>query len=79
MVGNNTWTPIPNAIFNPAVCVPNNIMTVDFPTLKTQQVRFLFKGNKAQGTFVGISEIEIWAPWPQGPVGYYEAEGVEPV
>jgi len=47
---------------------------VDFQPTRTQRLRVLFSNNASQGTFVGISEIEVWGLWPQTGGGVYEAE-----
>ncbi|ODM94722.1 hypothetical protein Ocin01_11959 [Orchesella cincta] len=47
----------------------------DVVTEKEKLVRVIFARNQEENWFVGIAELEIWAPWPQvSEEGIYEAE-----
>jgi hypothetical protein len=67
--------PTEDQTFSPVECVPNDIWTVDFSPISTQQLRVLFTNNIEKRTWVGITELQIWAVWPQSSEeGLYEAE-----
>jgi len=66
------WEQTRNQATSPAVCVPNDVHTIRFDPVKTQKVRLVFTRAKY---YVGITELEIWAPWGQvSEEGVYEAE-----
>ena len=72
-----TWIPTEQQTLTPAVCIPNDVWTVNFQAVEAQKIRVVFENNLEQGTFVGITELEIWAPWPhqsESGVERYEAE-----
>ena len=49
--------------------------TIKFDSVKTQSLRMIFTRNKANGYYVGVTEIEVWSEWPQHPQpNTYEAE-----
>ncbi|CAL8144772.1 unnamed protein product [Orchesella dallaii] len=69
------WTQAENQTSTPAVCVPNDILTIHFTPVQTQKVRILFHRNVQENWWAGMTEVEIWAPWPQvEEEGTYEAE-----
>ena len=59
----------------PSTCSPNDLNTLRFNPIKTQQVRVVFTRNVAKGYYVGVTEMEIWSQWPQtSSPNTYEAE-----
>jgi len=68
------WTKAENQVTTTGVCVPNDVMKIEFTPVTIQKVRVVFERNEANNTFVGLTELEIWAPWPQSVDGIYEAE-----
>ncbi|CAL8085948.1 unnamed protein product [Orchesella dallaii] len=72
-----SWTQAQNQVSTPSLCVPNDVLTIHFDSVQTQKVRVTFSRNKEENWFVGITELEIWGPWPWPQVeekGTYEAE-----
>ncbi|CAL8125673.1 unnamed protein product [Orchesella dallaii] len=66
------WEQVLNQEKTPSTCVPNDLLTIQFDPVKTQKIRLLFS---RANYFVGMTEVEIWAPWPQvSEEGTYEAE-----
>ena len=62
-------------ILVPTKCSPNNLNTIKFDSVKTQSLRINFTRNKANGYYVGVTEIEVWSEWPQhSQPNTYEAE-----
>lgn len=50
---------------------------IRFDPVKSQKLRLVFTRNRQENWFVGMTEVEIWAPWPQvseKEKGVYEAE-----
>ncbi|ODM98341.1 Beta-L-arabinobiosidase [Orchesella cincta] len=69
------WALAQNQVSTPSVCIPNDVLTIHFDPVQTQKVRVVFARNQEENWFVGITELEIWAPWPQvSEEGIYEAE-----
>jgi len=71
----NVWKDAQNQVFSPPQCAGNDINKITFNAVKTQQIRVVFTRNKAKDYYVGITEFEVWAEWPQTPsANVYEAE-----
>lgn len=68
------WVAVENQVSNPSTCIPNDVNIVQFNSVRTQKVRLVFTRDVANNYFVGLTEMEIWAPWPQANDGSYEAE-----
>ncbi|ODN03661.1 Beta-L-arabinobiosidase [Orchesella cincta] len=69
------WEQARNQVSTPAVCVPNDVITIRFDPVKVEKIRLVFSRNTEDNWFVGMTEVEIWAPWPQvEEEGTYEAE-----
>ena len=69
------WIDAENQETNPPTCIPNNINTIKFTPVKTQKVRIEFSRDLENDYYVGVTEIEIWATFPQTPKpNVYEAE-----
>ncbi|ODM95227.1 Beta-L-arabinobiosidase [Orchesella cincta] len=70
-----SWEQAQNQSSTPSVCVPSDILTIHFDPVKTQKVRISFHRNVQENLWAGMTEVEIWAPWPQvDEEGTYEAE-----
>jgi len=70
------WVSVENQRSTPEVCSPNDVNTIDFDNVKTEQVRVMFTRDVENDYYVGLTEFEVWAPWPQNPTdATYEAEG----
>jgi len=69
-----TWTDAASQVHKPAECSPNDVNTITFTAVKTEQVRVMFTRNSAKGYYVGFTEIEIWSSFPQSGENVYEAE-----
>ena len=53
----------------------NDLNKISFISIKTKQIRVVFTRDKAKGHYVGITELEVWAEWPQtNSPNVYEAE-----
>lgn len=75
LTSSGSWEAARNQITAPPTCVPNDVLTVRFDPVKTQKLRLVLSRNKQANRFVGMTEVEIWAPWPQVTEdGVYEAE-----
>ncbi|ODM90461.1 Beta-L-arabinobiosidase [Orchesella cincta] len=69
------WEQARNQASTPPSCLPNDVLTIHFDPVKTQKVRLVFARNLEDNWFVGMTEVEVWAPWPQvDEEGIYEAE-----
>lgn len=72
---NGQWVSVQNLTTVPEKCSPNDVNTLKFNPVTTQQVRVVFQRDVSNDHYVGVTELEIWAPWPQGAdVNVYEAE-----
>lgn len=73
MTSSGNWEEAKNQQSTPPACVPNDVLTISFDPVSTQRVRLVF--TRQDNWFVGMTEVEIWAPWPQvSEEGVYEAE-----
>ena len=62
-------------ILIPTKCSPNDLNTIKFDSVKTKSLRINLTRNKANGYYIGITEIEVWSEWPQhSEPNTYEAE-----
>lgn len=75
LTSSGSWELAQNQYTTPPVCLPNDVQTIHFDPVKTQKLRLFFTRNTEDNWFVGMTEVEIWAPWPQvSEEGVYEAE-----
>lgn len=75
LTASGSWEEALNQVTSPPTCVPNDVYTIRFDPVKTQKLRLVLSRNKQDNWFVGMTEVEIWAPWPQvAEQGVYEAE-----
>ena len=71
----NEWTDAQNQKPVPEKCSPNDLNRIHFSPVKTSQLRVVFTRNVAKNYYVGITELEVWAEWPQTPSpNIYEVE-----
>ncbi|CAG7826701.1 unnamed protein product [Allacma fusca] len=68
------WRSATNQRPTPSVCSPNDVNTIDFDPVSTQQVRVVFTRDVENNYYIGLTELEIWAAWPQSSPQGYEAE-----
>jgi len=71
------WVDAHSQVSTPAKCAPNDVNQISFTAVKTKQIRVIFTRNKASvhDSYVGITEFEVWAEWPQTPSpNIYEVE-----
>lgn len=60
---------------DPQICSPNDVNTITFDPVVAQEVRLVFERDLVNDYYVGITEVEIWTPWPQNSdTDTYEAE-----
>jgi len=69
------WKDAGQQFHSPAICASNDINKISFSPVKTKQIRVVFTRDVAKDYYVGITELEVWAEWPQTPSpNIYEAE-----
>ncbi len=69
------WKDAQNQVSHPAHCSGNDLNEISFHAVKTREIRVVFTRNTAKNYYVGITELEVWAEWPQTPhPNIYEAE-----
>lgn len=69
------WKVADHQISTPEICSPNDVNTITFTPVLTEMIRVVFTRDIANDHYVGLTEFEIWAPWPQVTVeNKYEAE-----
>jgi len=71
---NGEWVPASGQTPIPTLCVPNDVNTINFLPVRTERVRVVFTRDVANDYYVGVTEIEVWAPFPQALDGSFEAE-----
>ncbi|XP_054152490.1 beta-L-arabinobiosidase-like [Oppia nitens] len=72
---NNEWKDVDNQMSYPSQCSPNDKNIITFKAIKTSQIRVVFTRNVGKDYYVGITELEVWAKWPQtSSPNIYEAE-----
>ena len=75
LTSDGDWTDVQNAQYDPQRCSPNDVNSISFDPVVAQEVRLVFERDLVNDYYVGISEVEIWAPWPQSAgTDTYEAE-----
>ena len=71
----NEWKDTEKQVSVPSICSPNDLNRISFSPVKTSQLRVVFTRNTAKDYYVGITEFQAWAEWPQTPnPNTYEAE-----
>ncbi|ODM89207.1 Beta-L-arabinobiosidase [Orchesella cincta] len=55
------WTLAQNQVSTPSVCIPNDVLTIHFDPVQPKSQGGLAR-NQEENWFVGITELEIWAP-----------------
>lgn len=68
------WVQVQNQVSIPPTCINNDVNIVEFTPIRTRMLRIVFTRDEIQNHFIGLTEMEIWAPWPQANDGIYEAE-----
>ncbi len=69
------WKDAQNQVSHPAHCSGNDLNEISFNAVKTREIRVVFTRNTAKNYYVGITELEVWAEWPQTlHPNIYEAE-----
>lgn len=66
--------PVQNQVSIPLQCINNDVNTVEFTPVRTRMLRIVFTRDEVHNHFVGLTEMEVWAPWPLSNDGSYEAE-----
>jgi hypothetical protein len=70
-----SWKDAEKQVSTPAQCAADDINKISFSPVKTKQIRVEFTRDKAKNHYVGITEFEVWAEWPQTPSpDIYEVE-----
>ena len=71
----NEWKDTEKQVSVPSKCAPNDLNRISFSPVKTSQLRVVFTRNTAKDYYIGITEIEAWAQFPQTSSPHiYEAE-----
>lgn len=69
------WRVADNQISTPHICSPNDVNIITFTPVSTEMIRVVFTRDFENDYYVGLTEFEIWAPWPQvSESSTYEAE-----
>lgn len=69
------WRVAKNQISTPEICSPNDVNIISFTPVSTEMIRVVFTRDVENDHYVGLTEFEIWAPWPQvAENNTYEAE-----
>lgn len=58
----------------PPTCINNDVNIVEFTPVRTQMLRIVFTRDEVNNHFIGLTEMEVWAPWPLANDDSYEAE-----
>ena len=59
------WKDAAKQVSVPSKCAPNDLNRITFSPIKTSQLRVVFTRDTAKDHYVGITELEAWAPFPQ--------------